>query len=124
MNNNYYPQNIPPIIPSRVNNVNSNQNATPNINTLPNLTNIPGLNNPLNNQESTEYVDNIFKLNIGKEATFYLSFSDSIEWRDKVFTGIIRDSGKDYVLLENNGTWTIIWMIYINFATFNTPINY
>lgn len=124
MNNNYYPQNIPPIIPSRVNNVNSNQNATPNINTLPNLTNIPGLNNPLNNQESTEYVDNIFKLNIDKEATFYLSFSDSIEWRDKVFTGIIRDSGKDYVLLENNGTWTIIWMIYINFATFNTPINY
>lgn len=117
MNNNYYPQNTsnsmnnPVTIP------------TPNINNLPNLNNIPGVNGTQIAQ-NVDYVDNIFRLNIGKEASFYLSYSDSIEWRDKVFTGIIRESGKDYVLLDSNGTWILLWMIYINYVTFNGPINY
>lgn len=122
MNNNYYPQSIPTGINNRQN-VMPNSNS--NINNLPNLNNIPGMENGVNlPPTNVDYVDNIFRLNIGKEASFYLSYSDSIEWRDKVFTGIIRESGKDYVLLDSNGTWILIWMIYINYVTFNGPINY
>ncbi len=122
MNNNYYPQSIPNVINNRQN-VMPNNNS--NINNLPNLNNIPGMENGVNlPPTNVDYVDNIFRLNIGKEASFYLSYSDSIEWRDKVFTGIIRESGKDYVLLDSNGTWILIWMIYINYVTFNGPINY
>lgn len=122
MNNNYYPQATTNGMPNGINNP-VNMPNTPNINNLPNLNNIPGMNGSQITQ-NVDYVDNIFRLNIGKEASFYLSYSDSIEWRDKVFTGIIRESGKDYVLLDSNGTWILIWMIYINYVTFNGPINY
>ena len=122
MNNNYYPQATTNGMPNGINNPVNIPN-TPNINNLPNLNNITGMNGSQITQ-NVDYVDNIFRLNIGKEASFYLSYSDSIEWRDKVFTGIIRESGKDYVLLDSNGTWILIWMIYINYVTFNGPINY
>ncbi len=122
MNNNYYPSSTPNGMTNGINNP-ANMPNTPNINNLPNLNNIPGMNGTQVAQ-NVDYVDNIFRLNIGKEASFYLSYSDSIEWRDKVFTGVIRESGKDYVLLDSNGTWILIWMIYINYVTFNGPINY
>lgn len=122
MNNNYYPSSTPNGMTNGINNP-VNMPNTPNINNLPNLNNIPGMNGTQVAQ-NVDYVDNIFRLNIGKEASFYLSYSDSIEWRDKVFTGVIRESGKDYVLLDSNGTWILIWMIYINYVTFNGPINY
>ena len=41
----------------------------------------------------------------------YVSFPDSIEWRDSVFEGILKQVGKDYIVIEN----TIIWCIYIDY---------
>ena len=34
------------------------------------------------------YIENIIRNNIGKKVRVHASFSDSVEWRDRVFTGI------------------------------------
>ena len=35
------------------------------------------------------YIENILRLNKGKKVRVYMTFTDSTEWRDKVFDGII-----------------------------------
>lgn len=117
MNNNYYPNNLyqnqsqnPTIVPE--------QGTTPNQNI--------GMIVPPNmnyNNNHAEYADNIFLLNIGRRVTVYFSYPDSIEWRDKIFTGDIVDAGRDYLLLRDiDGNSILLWSIYINYAIFEGDI--
>lgn len=69
--------------------------------------------------------ENFLNMNIGKRAKIYISFPDSIEWRDKVFEGTIDSVGIDYVLIiDNNSTPTLLQKIYINYIEFEDKINY
>lgn len=78
-----------------------------------------------NNTNHPEYADNIFLLNIGKKVSVYFSYPDSIEWRDKIFTGDIIDAGKDYLLLrDNDGKNILLWLIYISYAIFDEDIKH
>ena len=63
------------------------------------------------------YVDDYLKGNIGKKVEVHVSFSDSIEWRDSTFSGILEMVGKDYVVVNLNNKRTIIWSIYIDYVT-------
>lgn len=73
-------------------------------------------------QGNVDYATNIFELNIGREVTVYFSYPDSVEWRDKEFTGTIIESGRDYLLLKTPDNKTVLlWLIYINYAIFNSP---
>lgn len=84
----------------------------------------PGLitNNQTTNNHP-EYADNIFLLNLGKKVTVYFSYPDSIEWRDKTFTGNIIDAGRDYLLIrDKDGKNILLWLIYINYAIFDEDI--
>ena len=52
----------------------------------------PNFNNQINNNpisQDVDYAENILELNTGKFANFYMSYSDSLEWRDKIFSGIL-----------------------------------
>ena len=60
------------------------------------------------------YVENILRLNKGKYGKFYVSFPDSIEWKDKIFTGVVEQAGR----------WYLILMIYLNYVEFEENINY
>lgn len=73
-----------------------------------------------------QYAENLLEKNLGKYATFYMSYSDSLEWRDRIFTGILEDAGRDYALLHNTdtGKWTILWTVYLDFVEFSEPINH
>ena len=86
----------------------SGNNATPN-----------QQNAPTSNQMSFEqsYIENILRLNRGKQVEIYASYPDSSDWRDKVFTGIIEASGRDHIILSDpkTGQWYLILMIYINY---------
>lgn len=76
---------------------------------------------PMNNEniDSYKYTETIINENIGKKATVYMSFADSIEWRDKVFVGKVESAGRDYVLLKtDNNKQLLLWSIYINFIEF------
>ena len=72
------------------------------------------------------YIENILRNNIGKKVRVHASFSDSIEWRDRVFSGIIERAGRDNLIINDvdNNKYYLILMIYVDFVEFNEKITY
>ena len=120
MNNNYFGK---PIFP--------NQNLTTNnqnFNTPPSNQNYTINSNyePMALPSEQSYIENILRLNKGKQVRVHMTFPDSTEYRDREFRGIIEQSGRDHIILSepNSGTWQLLLMIYVNFISFDEPINY
>lgn len=92
-----------------------------------NFSNMPFINT--NNQEyipdEQSYVENILRVNRGKKVTIYQSFADAVEWRDRKFSGIIEQSGRDHIILSDpsTGKWYLLLMIYVNYVEFDEQIN-
>ncbi len=72
------------------------------------------------------YIENILRFNIGKVARLYFSFPDSVEWRDRVFTGVVEQAGRDHVIISdpNTGRWYLLLIIYLNYVEFEEEIAY
>ena len=72
------------------------------------------------------YIENILRLNKGKRVNAYYSYPDSNEWRDKIYSGIIEEAGRDHLILSDpvNGNWYMLRMIYLNYVEFMERINY
>ena len=68
------------------------------------------INNNYIVQNEQSYIENILRLNRGKQVSVYMSFADSIEWKDRIFKGIIEQSGKDHIILSdpNTGNWYLL----------------
>ncbi len=71
-------------------------------------------------------IENILRLNKGKLVKVYASYPDSNEWRDKIYTGVIEQSGRDHLILSDasSGNWWLIRMLYVNYVEFDEKINY
>ena len=69
--------------------------------------------NPMNNYHN--YVEEYLRNNIGKKIECRVSFSDSIEWRDSIFTGTLEMVGKDYIVINSKNKKYVIWAIYIDY---------
>jgi len=86
---------------------------------------------PINNSNYSlvseqSYIENILRNNIGKKVRVHASFSDSVEWRDRVFTGVIEHAGRDNLVIndiENSKNYLIL-MIYVDFVEFDEEITY
>lgn len=79
-------------------------------------------NNYIPNQNiiyQDNYVENYLRKNLGKIAEVHVSFCDSIEWRDSVFTGTIEDVGKDYIVIQSNSKKYVIWNVYLDYLILN-----
>ena len=116
MNNNYPGVNVFPGQP-----IYTNDNiAVPNIGTVPTVSS--NIDIPL----EQSYIENILRLNKGKYGKFYVSFPDSIEWKDKIFTGVVEQAGRDHLIISDpsTGKWYLILMIYLNYVEFEENINY
>lgn len=72
------------------------------------------------------YIENILRLNKGKKVDVYMTFTDSTEWRDKIFSGIVEQSGRDHIILSDpaTGHWYLLLMIYVDYIKFHEKINY
>ena len=72
------------------------------------------------------YIENILRLNKGKKIKAYVSYPDSIDWKDSVYTGIIEQAGRDHLIVSDpsTGKWYLILMIYLNYVEFEERINY
>lgn len=72
------------------------------------------------------YIENILRLNKGKQVTVHMTFPDSEQYRDREFKGIIEQSGRDHIILSDptTGKWFLLLMIYVDFMTFDEKINY
>ena len=77
-------------------------------------------------QFQQSYIENILRLNKGKMAKFHITVPGSVEWQDRVFNGIIEQSGRDHIIVSNptTGEWYLILMIYLDFVTFDESINF
>ena len=90
----------------------------------PNQQTAPTINQNVADEQS--YIENILRLNRGKVATFYMTYPDSLEWRDKIFTGVIEASGRDHIIISdpNTGIRHLLLIIYLDYVDFEEPINY
>lgn len=72
------------------------------------------------------YIENILRLNKGKHVVIYASFPDSNKDIDRSFEGVIETAGKDHIIMANNekNEWYLIPLIYLNYCTFDSKINY
>ena len=120
MNNGYYQANGFP-------GVGLNNNTIPNQQSVPNYDTALKQNVMYNNiPEEQSYIENILRLNRGKMARFHVTVPGSIEWQDRVFEGIVEQSGRDHLIMSNpnTGEWYLILLIYLDFVTFEEPINF
>lgn len=113
MNNGYLNNNVFPGKPIYSGNI-----PTPNQTTAP-----TNMQEYIPNEQS--YIENILRVNKGKKVSVYQSFSDAGEWKDKIFTGIIEQSGRDHIILSDptTGNWYLLLMIYVDFIKFDEEIN-
>lgn len=75
--------------------------------------------------DEQSYIENILRVNKGKKVSIYQSFADANDWKNKVFTGIIEQSGRDHIILSDptTGKWFLLLMIYVNYIEFDEEIN-
>ena len=117
MNNTFFNPNLNSSIP--INNVPTNNVPT-------NKVNIPMSNYADNLPLEQSYIENILRLNKGKQVTIHMTFPDSEQFKDREFIGIIEQSGRDHIILSDptTGKWYLLLMIYVDFITFDEKINY
>ena len=100
---------------------------TNNTNNNTNMTSPPGNYSYIESLPMEQsYIENILRLNKGKKVNVYMSYSDSVEWRDKMYTGIIEQAGRDHLIISDpsTGKWYLLLMIYLDYVEFNEKINY
>jgi spore germination protein Q len=85
---------------------------------------VPTSTVPIEEQQS--YIENILRQNRGKIITAYMSFTDSNEWRDKAFTGVLEDAGIDHIIISDpkTGTWYLLKSIYLDYVSSEEKLNF
>ncbi|RWZ59142.1 spore coat protein GerQ [Halobacillus fulvus] len=85
-----------------------------------------GINPPNMLPAEESYIENILRLNAGKEATVYMTFENNDQWNAKVFKGIIEAAGRDHIILSDpqTGKRYLLLMVYLDYITFDEEINY
>lgn len=72
------------------------------------------------------YIENILRNNIGKRVRAFVSFPDSVEWKDKIFVGTIEHARRDNLIIndpDSNNSYLIL-MIYLDYVEFDEKITY
>lgn len=72
------------------------------------------------------YIENIFRLNLGKVGTFYMTYENNSEWNAKVFKGVLEAAGRDHIIISDpvTGVRTVMLMVNFDYATFDEPLTY
>ncbi|MFC7680261.1 spore coat protein GerQ [Paenibacillus sp. GCM10028914] len=77
-------------------------------------------------QFEQSYVENILRLNLGKQATFYMTYENNSQWNAKIFTGVIEAAGRDHIVISEpqTGRRIILLMVNLDYVVFNEPLHY
>ena len=75
--------------------------------------------------DEQSYIENILRLNLGKEVTVYMNFENS-QYGSKVFKGRLEAAGKDHIIISEpqTGIRYLLLSIYLDYITFDEEINY
>lgn len=71
------------------------------------------------------YIENILRLNTGKQVSVYMNFEGS-QWGSKIFRGELLEAGKDHIIIRDNQTRVsyLLLSIYLSYVTFDENIEY
>lgn len=69
------------------------------------------------------YSEDLFSRNIGKTVTVYLTYENNEQWNAQIVTGVIREVGRDFLLIREQKTGKDIMLlnININYVVFDEP---
>lgn len=72
------------------------------------------------------YIENIFRLNLGKVGTFYFTYENNKDWNAKVYTGVLEAAGRDHLIISDkaSGQRIVLLMVNFDYATFDEPLAY
>lgn len=72
------------------------------------------------------YIENIFRLNLGKVGTFYFTYENNKDWNAKIYKGVLEAAGRDHIIISDPATGQrfVLLMIYFDYATFDEPLLY
>ena len=78
-----------------------------------------------NQIDEQSYIENILRLNLGKNVSVYMNFENS-QWGSKIFKGKLEAAGKDHIIISDTATGTryLLLSIYLNYVTFDEEITY
>ena len=90
-----------------------------------NIPNYPNQVIPIDKEKQTIFAEDIMNKNKGKYIKVYMSFTDSKEWCDRIFEGILEAWGRDFILLndKSNNKHYMVWNLYIDFIEFFDNVN-
>lgn len=73
--------------------------------------------------QEESYIENILRMNLGKEATIYMTFEGD---KRQTFQGILEAAGRDHIIISDpqTGRRYLLLMVYLDYITFNQPLNY
>lgn len=71
------------------------------------------------------YIENILRLNTGKQVSVYMNFEGS-QWGSKIFRGELLEAGKDHIIIRDTQTKVtyMLLSIYLSYVTFDENIEY
>ncbi|WP_187820767.1 spore coat protein GerQ [Pasteuria penetrans] len=74
-------------------------------------------------QEKNYYSEDLIRRNIGKPIIAYMTFPQNDQWRGKIFTGTLTESGRDYFVIIQPDTKKNIILLTVNldYMVINTP---
>ncbi len=115
MNNDYFNPNLSNVVP--------NDNFKDYANSLK-TDKITKKGDVLPQEES--YIENILRQNKGKIASFYMTYTDSNEWRDRIMTGVVEQAARDHIVVSDpkTGKWYLLLTIYLDYIVFDEEIDY
>ena len=65
-------------------------------------------------QFEQSYVENILRLNLGKQGTFYMTYENNSQWNAKVFTGVVEAAGRDHIIITNGRQAAVSFLLMVN----------
>ncbi|QQK81742.1 spore coat protein GerQ [Salicibibacter cibi] len=72
------------------------------------------------------YIENILRLNLGKDAKVYMTFGNGGDQQSQVFEGRLEAAGRDHIIIvdDDTGRRYLLLMVYLDYVTFDEPLNY
>ncbi|MFS1514082.1 spore coat protein GerQ [Chengkuizengella sp. SCS-71B] len=72
------------------------------------------------------YIENILRLNLGKEAMIYMTYENNSEWNAKVYKGVLEAAGRDHIVISDpdTGKRYLLLMVNLDYITFDEELNY
>ncbi|SEM68723.1 spore coat protein GerQ [Lihuaxuella thermophila] len=69
------------------------------------------------------FSEDLMQRNVGKRITVYMTFDASEQWRNRVFTGTLREVGRDFFVIRDQKSGKDMMMLNINldYVVFDEP---